>query len=267
MQEVVFVEKEAKIKRQVQEQFGKNANAYVTSETHAKGEDLPLIIEWTQPQPEWVVLDVATGGGHVAKTLAPHCKWVVATDLTGPMLEAARAAHQAAGLRNIGYTVADAERLPFLADSFDAVLCRIAAHHFPNPGAFVQEAARVLRPGGVFVFIDNIVPDSEEISSFINRFEAMRDPSHVRCLSRTEWISLVEQAGLSVQRERQRKKRFSFPEWVARTSESREQEKAVEQLLIHASKDIHDYMGVTLIDGRVAGHEIDEWMAVCKKEV
>ncbi|MEJ8548583.1 class I SAM-dependent methyltransferase [Brevibacillus borstelensis] len=260
------MDKEAKIKKQVQAQFGKNANAYVTSETHAKGEDLPLIIEWVQPQPEWVVLDVATGGGHVAKTLAPHCKWVVATDLTAPMLEAARAAHQKEGLRNIGYTLADAERLPFLSESFDAVCCRIAAHHFPNPAAFVEEVSRVLRPGGAFVFIDNIVPDSEEIGRFINHFEAMRDPSHVRCLSRAEWIALMEQSGLAIQLERLRKKRFSFAAWVARTSESKKQEEAVEQLLLQASEEIQKYMGVALVNGRVREHEIDEWMAACKKQ-
>lgn len=260
------------IKQKVQEQFGKHANAYVNSETHAKGEDLPLLIEWLQPRPDWVVLDIATGGGHVAKTLAPHCRQVVATDLTIPMLEAAREAHLAEGIRQIMYVAADAEKLPFLGGSFDAVCCRIAAHHFPDPAAFVQEVARVLRPGGLFLLIDNVVPDAdanpqaEEIGQFLNRFEALRDPSHVRCLSPSAWKELLEAAALQVKQERLRKKRFAFSPWVKRMAESREQEEAVERMLLQAAEPIRAYMDVTTEDGRVVAHQIDEWMVVSQKQ-
>ncbi|WP_240504444.1 hypothetical protein [Bacillus sp. 005/A4HT-01/001] len=59
-------------KRRVVEQFGRNAKKYVASQTHAKGADLDLIVEWTAPKESWIVLDIATGGGHPAKALAPY---------------------------------------------------------------------------------------------------------------------------------------------------------------------------------------------------
>lgn len=83
------------VKHAVQEQFGKNAQQYVESKTHAQGDDLQLLVQWLAPQTSWKVLDIATGGGHVARTLAPHVAQVVATDLTRPMLAAAAQANQA----------------------------------------------------------------------------------------------------------------------------------------------------------------------------
>ncbi len=71
----------------VQQAFTKNRADYVTSTTHAQGPDLDIIIDWLQPTKQMRALDVATGGGHVAKRLAPSVEHVFATDLTKPMLE------------------------------------------------------------------------------------------------------------------------------------------------------------------------------------
>lgn len=99
-------------KQKVKEVFGKNADKYVTSSSHAKGDDLPLIVEWLQPKKTWTALDIATGGGHVTKTLAPHVATVFSTDLTEEMLENT-AKHLRGSFDNIQYVVADAEALPF----------------------------------------------------------------------------------------------------------------------------------------------------------
>ncbi|MCZ7669472.1 MAG: hypothetical protein M5U34_20985 [Chloroflexi bacterium] len=73
-------------KEQVQTIFGGSADAYVSSQVHAKGDSLARLLELLTPQPDWRVLDVATGGGHTAFTLAPHVRQVVATDITPEML-------------------------------------------------------------------------------------------------------------------------------------------------------------------------------------
>lgn len=252
-------------KQAVQAQFGKHAEQYVTSQTHAKGEDLPLIVDWLQPKREWTVLDIATGGGHVARTLAPHVKWVAATDLTRPMLAAAARANREEGVENILYVQADAESLPFLDESFDLVTCRIAAHHFPHPAAFVREVERVLRPGGFFLFIDNVVPEDQEMAEWINRIEQMRDRSHVRCLAVSEWETLFSLHQLAAQKSRLRKKHFSFPQWVSRMAESREQEEAVEQCLLQAPEQVKAYLELVIEKNRVLTCQIDEWMVLCAK--
>ncbi|KEP25031.1 class I SAM-dependent methyltransferase [Bacillus zhangzhouensis] len=94
-------------KRKVVEQFGRNAEKYVTSQAHAKGADLDLIVEWTAPEESWVVLDIATGGGYTAKALAPYVYQVFATDLTKEMLS--NTSLHLKAYSHIFYVLADAE--------------------------------------------------------------------------------------------------------------------------------------------------------------
>ncbi|MDE3230774.1 MAG: methyltransferase domain-containing protein, partial [Chloroflexota bacterium] len=101
--------------------FAPNAEAYVTSESHAGGADLARLVEVAAPTSADHALDVSTGGGHTALALAPHVARMVASDLTPRMLAAARAHHIAQGATNVDYVIADAERLPFLDASFDLV--------------------------------------------------------------------------------------------------------------------------------------------------
>jgi len=150
------------LKAKVQSQFGPAADGYATSEVHAKGDSLAVLLELIDPQPSWQVLDVGTGAGHTALLFAPHVAHVIASDLTEQMI--AKAAELAAerGLTNFETKSADAETLPFDDGSFDLVTCRMAAHHFPNPRQAFGEFARVLKPGGVLGFTDNVtVPDKQ----------------------------------------------------------------------------------------------------------
>jgi len=258
--------KKEEVKKTVQEQFGRNAERYVTSQTHAKGDDLEMLVDWLQPADEWIVLDIATGGGHVARKLSAHVELVVASDLTRPMLEAASRANREAKAERILYVQADAEALPFLDGSFDAVTCRIAAHHFPDPEAFIHEVSRVLRPGGRFLLIDNVAPDDADLAEFMNRIEQLRDPSHVRCLSSGEWRSLFAKHGLIGKMQRHRIKKFDFPGWVKRTAESQEQEELVENALLAATEKQKAYLEMNVENGRVRTHQIEEWMVLAEKK-
>ncbi|HZG70677.1 MAG TPA: methyltransferase domain-containing protein [Chondromyces sp.] len=258
-------EQSKSIKEKVQQQFGKHAEKYVTSSTHSKGSDLALLPEWLQLDPDSVVLDVATGGGHVAKALAPHVAHVFSTDLTHQMLETAKR-HLDQSATNIFYVKADAEALPFLENTFDAVTCRIAPHHFPHPELFVREVSRVLKPGGKFLLIDNIAPEEKELDVFVNRLEKLRDESHVRSYSVSEWKTWFREANLSLQKSEARKKTFVYPDWVRRTTTSEDQVKEVDHHLISASQEIKDYFSIEMVDGSIQSLTIDEWMSLAVKE-
>ncbi len=197
------------------EQFGATAEYYVASKSHQAGDDLPRMIELAEPRPTDRLLDIATGGGNVARVFSPHVAEVVASDLTPRMLAAVEASFAKLGLTNVRIAEADAEQLPFEDASFEIVTCRIAPHHFPHPDRFVAEAARVLKPGGRFLLVDSTVPEGE-VDEFWNRFEMMRDPSHVRTLTTEKWTSLIRQNGLDLQVVEDYPKRHEFADWVAR---------------------------------------------------
>lgn len=196
----------------VRQQFGPNAANYASSAVHAKGSSLDRLVDLVEPAPSWRMLDIATAAGHTAFAFAPSVREVVATDLIEEMLAVARAQAAERGLDNVVVQEADAEELPFDDASFDGVTCRIAPHHFPRPERFVAEVARVLRPGGRFGLVDNMV--DLEAAEFVNHFEKRRDPSHVWALSLEEWLGLVEQAGLSVVAVEKLVKRMVFTTWA-----------------------------------------------------
>ena len=110
-----------------------------------------LAVRVAQRQPSRV-LEVAAGTGVVtrrlADALAPTVS-IVATDLNQPMLDQAIARGTS---RPVEFRAADAMHLPFDDASFDAVVCQFGVMFFPDKPAALQEARRVLRPGGAFVF-------------------------------------------------------------------------------------------------------------------
>jgi ubiquinone/menaquinone biosynthesis C-methylase UbiE len=202
-------------KEVAQDRFGKYASSYVASRHHAGGPDLERLTQLAGHHPGWVALDIATGGGHTALAVAPHVARVVASDITDPMLAAAREFALSRGAANVDFQRADAEAPPFPAGSFDLVTCRIAAHHFPDPARFVREVRRVLRPGGLFLLQDQVTPEDPEAAAWITAFEKRRDPSHVRALSGAEWLALLGASGFSVETEDRFEKRLSLVKWVA----------------------------------------------------
>jgi ubiquinone/menaquinone biosynthesis C-methylase UbiE len=214
--------------QQIQEQFSDKAGAYATSAVHAQGASLSRLVALVQPQPEWRVLDVATGAGHTALALAAQVATVVAADLTRAMLLVAAQLAQAGGLSNLRYVVSAAEALPFSANAFHLVTCRIAAHHISDVAAFADQSVRLLRPGGLLALVDNVVPgeagsrrrqDRERADNarrYLNAFEKLRDPSHGRCLSQAEWRQLLEQSGLKLLHEESARKGIDFDDWVTR---------------------------------------------------
>ena len=213
-------------KDQVRQQFGANAAAYVSSPTHAQGASLARLVELVAPRPEWRVLDVATATGHTALAFAPHVAVVLGLDLTAQMLPLAAGLAAERGAGNVVLAVGDVDDLPLAEGAFDLVTCRIAAHHFPDVGRFLAEAARVLAPGGLLAVVDNVVPGSRlrgkradlqrEAGEYVNAFEQLRDPSHVRCLSLEEWAEALLAAGLSVVAQETLDKRLTFETWAAR---------------------------------------------------
>ena len=249
---IIETENDAAIREAVRAQFGAAAQSYVTSASHAKGDDLRRLIELAAPNGSERLLDIATGGGHTALAFAPLVSAVTAVDLTPKMLEAAAAHAVERGATNVTFALADAERLPYADASFDIVTARIAPHHFADPRKFIREAARVLVPGGLFLLDDNMAPEDDELDTFMNRFEKWRDPSHVRAYRPSQWRTWMEASGLRVVADDPLAlKAYGFADWTERMRLPAEQRDALEQWLLAAPKRCREYFRIEAIGDHI----------------
>ena len=188
--------------------------AYQRSAVHRAGADLDLVVEWCEPAPGVTALDVATGGGHVARRLRERGCAVTTCDA-------------AAGMEPD--VVCPAEALPFGDGSFDVVVCRLAAHHFDDPGAAVREMARVSRR--LVVIEDGLYNDEQ-----VEEAERLRDPTHVRAYSKPEWLAMLSASGLEVVDTALHPRRHVFAEWLSCTGCAGETAVRVRELLAHVTE-------------------------------
>jgi SAM-dependent methyltransferase len=200
----------------IQRQFGAAAGNYVVSPVHAGGPSLEAVVERAALRGKERVLDVGTGAGHTALALAPHAAEVIALDLTEEMLSAAAGLARERGLSNVWFRRGRAEALPFADGSFDLVTSRLCAHHYKDPVAATREAARVLKPGGQYLLVDSFSPEDPVQDTYLNAIEVLRDPSHVRNYRVSEWCSMFDAAGLSIEVGPHWPTRLGFDSWVER---------------------------------------------------
>jgi SAM-dependent methyltransferase len=185
------------------------AEAYRTSATHMRGDDLEAVVEMCEPGAGVKVVDVGSGGGHVARRLRETGCQVVTVD-PSPGMQAD--------------VLASAEDLPFADGSFDVAVTRIAAHHFPDVRAAVAEMARVTNR---LVVVEDTLYHSEQQE----QAERVRDPTHVRSYSEDEWKEMLTAQGLEVERFEHFEKVHVLEEWLARTGCTGEEAERVRALV------------------------------------
>jgi ubiquinone/menaquinone biosynthesis C-methylase UbiE len=211
-----------RVHESVQAQFGATAAAYSTSAGHGNRTALNTLVGMAGPLSTDRVLDIATGAGHTALAFAPHVHEVVAYDLTEAMLaESAKNARER-GLTNLVTRLGPAETLPFDDAEFDIVTVRLASHHFAGNAVAVREMARVAKPGGRVVAVDNYAPEDESLDNQLHNIEKLRDASHVRTYRLSEWRKLLHSAGLTIHREvtdsySESARGMKFDDWVRRS--------------------------------------------------
>lgn len=252
-------------KESVQAQFGNSAEAYVESPLHKKGKDLDLLVQLAELTGKETVLDVATGGGHTAHAMAPFAFGVIAFDLTARMLEVARKFISSNGYQNVQFVQGDAERMPFEANSFDVVTCRIAAHHFPKINSFISEVYRVLKPNGIFLLDDNVAPELDEWDLFYNKVEKWRDPSHHRALKKTEWFRQIEIQGFEVIESHGFRKTFQFEPWFDRMKQPLEEKEQLKSYILNASAETKKKFRVAEDQGQLQSFEGEALLLKARK--
>ncbi len=228
-------------------QYGRQAAAYTTSPSHARGADLGRLIELLAFAGSERAIDVATGTGHTALAIAPHCAEVIGVDPTPEMLREAQAVAEARGVRNVRWVLGQAEHLPFEDASCDVVTVRRAPHHFQSIPAALAEMRRVLRPGGKLGLVDQITPDDPAGAELLERMERRRDPSHVRALSVAEWRRVLAEAGFTVQHVEVDEEVMSLADYLDRAAPPPEDRAAIHVILRQSDPDALRAFGYTAI--------------------
>ena len=226
------------------EQYASRARDYVASAVHSVGADLDQVEAELRGRDMGRVLDLGCGGGHVSYRAASHVDEVVACDVTASMLEAVAAEAARRGLSNITTQQAAAESLPFPDASFDAVLCRFTAHHWPDVEVGLREARRVLKPAGRAVFIDSVAPANPTLDTHLQAVEVLRDASHVRNYTLAEWVCALSRSRFAVEGVTVRVLRMEFPAWAARTRTPASHAEAIRSLQAVAPAIVREHFAV-----------------------
>lgn len=183
---------------EIRKQFSRQA-VYFNEEgrTLSSAEYLQWVVGCLKLKPDFVVLDVAAGTGHLGRAIAPRVQRVIAVDMTPEMLRQGIGEAARAGINNIVFEQGRAEKLPYPNDSFDMVVTRLSLHHFTDPHPAIREMMRVCRPGKQMGIMDMVSPDDTTLAARYNRLERLRDPSHTRCLTIAELQMALKDAGLT----------------------------------------------------------------------
>jgi ubiquinone/menaquinone biosynthesis C-methylase UbiE len=153
-----------------------------------------------RPRTDDRLLDVACGAGALVIELAPRVERAVGVDLSDGMLQLARSrlaeATDAGRLANVDFLQGPSDQLPFEDDSFTALVCTTALHHFAEPQRSIDEMARVLAPGGRLVIGDagRDSPVTKLADPLFRRFEE----GHIGLQRKRDIESMLSRAGLRV---------------------------------------------------------------------
>ena len=228
----------------VQGQFDPRAHAYAQSAVHSAGPDLERAKSLVAQAAPGQALDIGCGGGHLSFALAPQVTRMVALDPSPAMLAMVSKTAATRGLSQIDPRLGRAESLPFADASFPLVCTRYSAHHWTRLEAALREMGRVLAPGGHALVIDALGHEDPLVDTFLQTIELLRDPSHVRNRSATEWRSLLWSAHVIELERVEWPTRLEFASWVARMNTPTDRVAVIRSLQERAPREVQEALRI-----------------------
>ena len=239
-----------------QQVFGHQAAVYATSNVHVRDDSLESMERMAGAANRtnrhgWTI-DLGTGAGFTAFAMAGVSDWVIASDVTEPMLRQAQSLGRERGITNLGLSQNAAEALPFANGSVDLVTSRVSAHHFRNFEKALDEAQRVLKPGGSLLMADSVTPEDDAIADWMNDIEFRRDFSHVENRKISKIQGMLADRGLTTVENDYPRIYLRFNEWVARTKVSPGETGALRKDFLEAPAATQEAFHVAPIHGDIA---------------
>ncbi|MDX6441214.1 MAG: hypothetical protein QOE43_943 [Gaiellaceae bacterium] len=186
-----------------EDRFARTAEQVAAHQDARAAELAERVQAFVLPQGDERALDVGCGAGALALALAPRVREVIGVDRVQELLELARKRAP----ENAQFVEGDATSLPFDTASFDLAGTLRVLHHVRRPELVIAELARVTRPSGRVLVIDQLAPIDPLEAYPVDRFERARDPSHTRLLPEIDLRQLFEANGLVLLRSRQHEER------------------------------------------------------------
>lgn len=214
----------------IQKSFETQASTFNSKKYHlSKQEYLNYMIEKTAPQKTDNIVEVASGTCICGCAFTPYVAHVTCLDATSAMLEIGKTECEKKNIRNITFVKGIAEELPFLDNSFDIVISRLAFHHFVSVKEIFLEMKRVLKQGGKLVLIDMV---SKDFADTANGIEKLRDYSHVRNLTLSEMKDLYIKNNMTFEVQEETEISVSLESWMNLTNTNEENRQKIRQMMI-----------------------------------
>ena len=212
--------------------FARTADLVASRQDARAAELAESVRELVQPRGDERALDVGTGAGALALALAPLVAEVTGVDVEPELLARARERAPA----NATFVEADATTLPFPDAGFDLVGTMRTLHHVRRPELVVAELARVVRPGGTVLVVDQLAPADPAEAAAVEAFERARDPEHARLLTDEELRGLFDRNGLEVVRARHDAEARAVAAYLDLAACRGEERERAERLAPHGTK-------------------------------
>jgi ubiquinone/menaquinone biosynthesis C-methylase UbiE len=228
-------------------QFGAVAEAYLSSLVHSQGADLEAVVEKLKQKPRGRILDLGCGAGHLSFAVASFAEAVVAYDLSPEMIEIVSREARQRGYDNISVQRGQAEFLPFEDQTFDWVVTRYSAHHWNDVRRALREIRRILKSEGALIIIDVCAPEDPLLDTHLQTLELLRDGSHVRNYSLSNWNSMLVENRFAIVDHFAWKLPLDFKAWVERMKTPAVFVDAIGQLMRNAPLEVRNHF--QMVDG------------------
>lgn len=233
--------------QQTAEVWSKLGENYAASNVHKFGPSMPKLLALARPNTNDSCLDIGTGAGHTAATLAAFAKKVYGLDPAEGMLKAAKESYGHLG--NLEFVTGTSEQTGFPDETFDIITARHTLHHHPRIDKTLLELKRVLKPGGRLVIVDEITP-SKSVNDWYHALEVARDPTHVRAYFVSEWQMFIRNAGLTwIVGDTSTAYSLDAESWIARNKPTPQQAENVRQFFRDASPEAKEIFNIDYKDG------------------
>ena len=230
----------------VQDQFNPKVEAYLNSEVHRQGPDLEHARECVAKVTDSIenAVDLGCGAGHLSFALASLVKHITAVDASSEMLDIVGRESTNRGITNIDTVHASAENLPFADHSVDFICSRYSAHHWTQMDKAMQEIKRIIKPGGMIMFIDIQGFEDPVIDTYFQAIEIIRDQSHVRDYSNKEWLDFLHSINFEVTKYQIFPVRLEVNFWLERMQTPANKSQIIKQMQQEANSQVKEALKI-----------------------